>query len=415
MNIKLLTPIRANNLENKNHSKNNHYSSTVMPSSQNELKADVVSFSGRIPPAVNTMEDMFRKSYDANLTNLKAIGLKFLDTISVITEKFKSRGVSLPDEKYTSQGIVKSTDSFISKLLRSGEALDKVRTTLFVENPYDFKLIRDILKELELRDYKIRTLPKRINGKKVHVPDFDIRLPGVTEAQTKVLGPELQKCIGKPQKTGYEDIQIRFVDKNAKGKKAQPIELLIVYGKNFVEAKEAESYYSYDIRRMLKNLLHINQVENPPINSPAHRVKNNIGIICDTLSNHISKPLFSNAKNKDYYHEKLEMPVELTKPTIEAITGLLEGIRTKINIHYRNEISRVSSEEFKPELEKLFKASQEYKEREDKTVYIKDILTYKNQLLKNLRTERKDDLEIILQAKRRLAETIDKYGVKDTN
>ena len=42
-----------------------------------------------------------------------------------------------------------------------------------------------------------------------YVPDLDIRLEDVSDQITK-LSPELRYSIGKPQKSGYEDLQMRF-------------------------------------------------------------------------------------------------------------------------------------------------------------------------------------------------------------
>lgn len=417
-----ITPILANLLPVKNEkAQSNHLNSNyvaIQPNSLNYLAHDTVSFGIKNPikaPAKksNTIEDILRKTYEDRMPSLRAAGTKLMDTLEVISTKFQDKGVSF-DRQYAEHGIVKGIESFISKFLRSGATpQDRIRTTLYVSNPYDFKLIRDILSELKLRGYDIAKIPEKVNGKRVLVPDFDIRLSGVTEQNTKVLGAELQKCIGKPQKTGYEDIQMRLVDTNTKSKNAHSMELLIVYGKNFAKAKEAESYYSYDIRRMLNGILNVAQIPDPQRNSSAHRIQSNIKIISDILSNNISKPLFYNAKNLDFHNEKFQLPVELSKSNCEALNGLIEGIRTKISAHYREELTKVTSDDFKPELEKLVKASAEYKERADKTVYIKDLEDMKKSLIRTLRNQKKDDLDTIKQVQARFRETVEKYGKKD--
>ena len=412
MNIRAITP----DFQNVNNSRKKFLNNSIViqPNSLNYLAKDTVSFSGKAQ-ITNTIGDIIRKNYDDKIPQYRAMSIKLMDTMEVIANKFKDKGVSF-DRKYCEHSPVKSTDSFISKFRRSGEnPYDRIRTTLYVENPYDFKLIRDILGELKLRGYEIAQIPDKVSGKRVlsRKPDFDIRLANVNEADTKILGAELQNQISKPLSTGYEDIQMRLTDTALKGKDTPPLEVLILYGKNFAKAKETESYYSYDIRRAIDKLLHISSVKNPPINSPAYRVHSNNRIICDTLCNNISKPLFYNAKNKDFNHESFQLPVELSKSTIKALTGLIEGIRSKISLHYKAEIAKISSDEFKPELEKLFKASQEYKERQDKTIYIKDLIDMKNQLINNLKAQKKDDLTLIMKVQERFAETAEKFGKKD--
>ena len=387
---------------------NPHYSSTVMPSKLQPLKADTVSF-GSSYSSIFRIEEALRLGYDKNLPFYRSMGMRLMDTLKAIADKYASRGVSF-DEDYCAPAVVKSTDSFISKFLRCGESYDRVRSTLFIENPYDFKLIREILDDLELRNYFVRPMTQKVNGRKVSVPDFDIRLGGVTPEDTAVLGEDLAKCIGKPQKSGYEDIQIRLVDTSSTRKDAPPLEVLMLYGKNYAMAKHDESYYSYDIRRMLDNLLHISKVENPGVNTPAYRVQNNTGIIGSILSNNIAKPLFFNAKNKDYFHESLQMPVELSKGTCDVLKGLLNSIENKISMHYRAEAAKVKSSDYDSELEKLIQKTEDYLERKDKTIYIADIRKMRRTLLEKIKTERQEDLAIIAKVKDRLNETIAKYG-----
>ncbi len=390
-------------------SQNSHYSNPVMPSKLSPLKADTVSF-GNTLASLFRIEEAFRMGYDKNLPLYRSMGFRLMDMLKSIANKYASRGVSF-DEDYCAPSVVKSTDSFVRKLISSGECpYDRIRATLFVENPYDFKLIREILDDFELRNYSVRSIPKKINGRKVSVPDFDIRLGGVTPEDTAVLGEDLAKCIGKPQKSGYEDIQMRLVDTSMTGKNVPPMEVLFLYGKNYAKAKHDESYFSYDIRRILDGRLHLSQIENPKANTPAYRVQSNIGIIGDILSNNIAKPLFFNAKNKDYLHESLQMPVELSKGTCDVLSGLLNGISNKITLHYRAEAAKIKSDDFVPELERLIKTSPEYIERKDKTIFIADIRKMRRTLLEQNKIEKEEDMAIMSDVRARLNETIKKYG-----
>jgi len=409
MNINAITPYlnfnKTANVQNFNKNKN-----FTRPDSLNYLTKDTVSFSGSAKiskAAIETMEEITKKGYESMRPRYEAMGRRLLDTSEAIANRFEKRGVRFY-RSYCERGVVKGKDSFFSKLLRSGEApYDRVRTTLCIENPYDFKLIRDIFDEYKLRDYEIYMKPDRVSGRKIlsTKPDFDIRLPGVTENDTKVLGPELQKCIGKPLGSGYSDIQARVVDTTVRAKDKPTLELLFVFGKHTLAAKELESYYSYDIRRVLQKELRVAGIKNPKIHTPAYRIQNNIEIICDILENSVSKPLFFNAKNKDFYHSNEQLPVGLSESAAKTIYGLLEGTRSKISLHYNGMAKKVSSDEYKPELEKIFKASEEYIERDDKTVYIQDLLNTRRQLIKELKLQKEKDLQVLAAAKERYTET----------
>ena len=196
-------------------------------------------------------------------------------------------------------------------------------------------------------------------------------------------------------------------------KEKTPLEVIIVAGKNTAQAKRDESYYVYDIVRALKKELQISKIANPAVNTPEQRVQNNIGIIEQQLNAHISRPLYTNAKNLDIYHDDSQLPVELSQATCKALTGLVEGMRQKTKLYYNARLREVASDEYKKVIEKMIKASSEYKERTDKTIYVEDILEKRNQLLKELRHNKREDLELISRVQTRLTETIEKYGKQD--
>ncbi len=414
MNIFAITPNFQNGQTAKRNLLNNR--NVIQPNSLNYLAQDTVSFSGKEKAAkdiIHTIKDVIRDSYDAKIPKYRIMGNKLMDTLEAIANKLKDDGVTF-DREYCEKSTVKSTKSFLSKLIRSGEQpMDRVRATLFVENPYDLKLINDkLLPELNARGYELLMIPDKTIGRKVlsKKPDFDIRLGGIEEKEKQNLSEKLKSCIGKPQKSGYEDIQMRLVDMTEKGKDKTPIELIILFGKNYAEAKHNESYYVYDITRALSSTMHVSQVKEPAINTPAKRILNNIAIIKEQLNAFISKPLYINAKNLDFYHDDFQLPVEITKANAEALNGLLEGIRSKIPLHYKNEIAKVSSKEYEPEIEKIIKASADYKERQDKTIYIDDILETKKKLIKTLREHKAEDMEVIKAVQERFAETVKKFG-----
>lgn len=405
-------PIKYSAKDSKNSSAN------VLPKYSYSLASDTVSFSGRQKAAdqiSNTFKDVIIKTYESKLPDYKILSVKFMDTLEAVANKLKDYGVSF-DRQYCEHAAVKKTDSFLSKFIRSGATpSDQIRATLYMDNPYDLKVFKEqLLPELKSRGYEIQLVPAEMVGKRIKSkkPDFDIRLADINPKSMEVFEGDLQKCLGKPQKSGYEDIQMRLIDTMSSGKNKPPHELLILFGKNYAAAKHNESYYVYDITRALKNTLHVAAVENPEIHSPAKRVIDNINIISGQLNNFISKPLFINAKNLDFYKDGFQLPVELSKANCEALNGLVEGIRNKIPLHYRDELKKVNSKDYEPEIINLFKKTAEYKERDEKIVYVDDIRRMKREINKQLKEHQKEDMEIIQAVQVRLAETIAKYGKK---
>lgn len=90
-------------------------------------------------------------------------------------------------------------------------------------------------------------------SKEITVPDLDIRLENVSEQVTK-LDPHLRYSISKPQKSGYEDIQMRFIRDFDKKKNPIQHELIILFGPHYSKAKHDESKYVYDALRKFDEL-----------------------------------------------------------------------------------------------------------------------------------------------------------------
>ena len=411
MNIQLLTSrLFANNQYAKSQISHN---TGVMPLIHSELKADTVSFTAKNKdlkheniPARTKILDFVEDNYEKKIPEYTIYSNRLMDILESIAMKFNDRGVEV-DRDYCEHDPVKSTNSFVSKLIRSGaKPLDRVRSTLYVKNPHDFKLIDDIIKELDDRGYEIAKVPG------TRKPDFDIRLADVTETELQGLRPELRKYVSDPLPTGYEDIQFRLKDKTKK--KAPPMEVIILFGKETANAKIAESKYSYNIRRELKDSLHIAKVEDPEQHSPAHRVKNNIKIISNILCSNISIPLFTNAKNADYLNDPFRQPVELSQSNCLSLRGLAEGIRYKIPLHYKNEIEKVKFNDCDEQLIEQIKASSLYQEREDKTIYTSDIAQARKDKIEELKRHRMDDIDTIIKVQNNINATIEKYGPQKT-
>lgn len=422
MNILSITPnlnvTNQRNLNIQNNAKNSQYASKPI---LNSLSCDTVSFSGGASKAskaakkvAGDMAQVITAGYESQMPKYQIIGTRLMDTLQVITESFRAKGVNVSFDRVDCEAhMVKGSDSFLSKLKRSGEPpMDRVRATLYVENPYNLEFIgKELLPALNSRGYSIYMAPDKVSGRRVltRKPDFDIRLESVNPESIKHLPPELRGCISHPQKSGYEDIQFRLVDASDIAKEKTPIELLIVFGKNYSKAKHDESYYVYDISRALKNEMHVSQVNNPDPKSPEYRIRNNIGVIVDCLNTNISKPLFINGKSIDFYHEKPTIPVDLNPSDCGKISGLLNGIREKINLYYRKAVAEASSEK---NVIRHIKSTADYKSREDKVITPEEIAAKRKELVAKIKGQKADDLDIIYAVQERFEETARKYGVQ---
>ncbi len=419
MQIQLLTP---NFLSYKKNNENLH-SNYAMRSNLSGLNVDTVSFSGRLPKKTEVLRttkvfDAFKSGYESRIPEYKVLAARLMDTLEATAIELKDIGLIFDREYCSEEHMVKGVKSFISKLKRSGESpADRVRGTWYLENLHDLSLFSEhILPTLEKRGYKIAMVPDVTNGKRTvsYKPDFDVRLSNVTEKSKKALPQELRDAASfKEQASGYADIQFRLIDTLSAVKEKTPLEVIIVPGKNTAYAKRDESYYVYDIVRALKKELHIAQIENPAVNTPEQRVQNNIQIIQEQLNDHISKPLYANAKSLDIYHEDLHLPVELSKDTCRALVGLVEGMRQKTKLYYNSKMREVQSDEYKKTIQKMIRASQEFKERKDKTIFVDDIIEKRNELLKGIKVNKQEDLKLLKRVMDRLNQTIEKYGAKN--
>jgi len=357
-----------------------------MPSIHTELMADTVSFSGKNKVAkqvVHTLSDAFDQSYDNALAKRKAIARKFIDTISAITEEVD--GISF-DRKFYEKTVLKSKKSFLSKLKRSGAApLDKIRTTIFNNDIYNFSILTKFLKKLNERGYDIMMIEGERCGKKVlsWLPDLDIRLDDVPEQEIKKLPPILRDTVSRQLPSGLSDIQMRIIDKNAQD--PEPIEIIIMLGKESAKAKQIEEDDIYQYLRVLKDELHVSKIKKYDAHSPLKRINLNTGIVASTLRNSISKPMYTNAASMDIDNKKLGLKVGIQEESGKVLKGLLEGIRNKIQVYYNAEIKKAKTLPNKEEAEKL---------------------------IDNLNMQYAEDLQNVINVQNGLNATIDKYSYK---
>lgn len=390
MNIQLLTPKFLNNGVIKRSNQNCLNINNASYPNLRPLEKDTISFGSKAKLIIDavpatTIGDIISINYEKTHPFLRVLSKRLMDTMDVIARELKGSGLIF-DRTYNEKAPIKSTTSYISKLKRSGSTpKDSVRGTWYLRNIHDLSIFTDnILPALEERGYEIATVAPR---KKI--PDFDVRLSGVSEKAKNALPEPLRDVASfKEQGSGYGDIQFRIIDTFADKKKKTPIEIIIVAGEHTAKAKSNESYYVYDITRVLKNELHISEIKDPEIHTPAYLIKNNIEIITNRLNEQISKPLFTNAKMLDIDQDASQLlPVGLDKQTSQLLPGFVEGILDKIPLHYKAKIKEVKA---------------------DKTLSVAE----RRQRIELLEQQRNEDLEIINFAKARLHETIKKYRVK---
>jgi len=390
----------------------------IMNSHIASVGTDTVSFSGNKTKAVeqvtNTFEDLFKDYYEKVLPEHEIMGRRFVNALKSVAEDLKEYGFVFP--KGVEDNAIKGKSSYLDKWRRSGsKPMDPVRSTLYTPNLYDLDLfLNKLLPAMEDNGYKLHLIPEETSGKKVKswMFDLDFRLKDLDPEVVAKLPPEFKKCIGKPQKSGYEDIQIRFVDVTVKPKDRIPQELIILFGENYAKAKNDEHYYVYEITRDLCDKLRVAKFENPPLHSPEKRVQDNVKILRDLLNNTISKPLYINAKAQDFYGEKPPLSVGLSKAQVDTLTGLMEGIRQKVSLFYKREIDNLNEPNLAEEMEKFVSSIPKFADKPDKTIYVSELLETTEALTTMLKKQRSEDLKIVRDAQKRLQETIEKFGEK---
>lgn len=344
MNIQLLTP-----KFNKNSINNTRITGSAgAPAVLYELPADTVCFTGR-NKAVNTIAEHLESRIAADSPRLNRLAVTFLDILESVSFRLQEAGFSF-DRVYCELHPVKSPKSYVSKITRSGSfnVPDSVRATLYCNNSYDLNNINLLLAEMKKRGYvlssaemSVKDLMKRgyipsaeeaKHPEKLKiVPDIDIRLDDVSDQLTK-LPPELKFSVGRPQKSGYEDIQMRFIRDFDKKKNPVQHELIILFGPNYSMAKHNEYKDVYEHLRMLDEL----HMEFPYAAAGSNSAKANryIELIKQMFRGKVSQKLFQNGKNKDLYDIHDEAPVIFSDTDIVLFNNYFQGLRSHLAACY---------------------------------------------------------------------------------
>lgn len=348
MNILSITPAlsRANHLNSINSPVQNK---NVTVPKLNALSKDTVSFSG-IGGASSKVSDFLEAQVAADTPRLRRLAITYLDILESVAFRLKDKGFSF-DRAYCELNPVKSPKSYSSKIVRSGKfkVPDTIRATLYCNNPYDLDSLNSLLTEMKKRGYVLGTekmtikdlmkrgyIPTEEEAKKLDlektVPDLDIRLDDVADQVTK-LPEELKYSIGKPQKSGYEDIQMRFVRDFDSRKNPVSHELLIVFGPNYSKAKHAESSFIYTPLRELDEL-HVD-LSNKTIGSHSQKASRYIDLIKQMFRGKVSEKLFLNAKNKDLYDLSDSIPISFSETDVNMFENYFSGLNDRVSSVYK--------------------------------------------------------------------------------
>lgn len=338
---------RANQAnQNKSYQTN---SSVSLPKYSHTLVKDTVSF-GNISRQLTTVADHLQAQIAADSGRLSRIATTYLDVLESVASGLKEKGF-LFDRAYCELNPVKSPKSYTSKVVRSGQfkVPDTIRATLYCNNAYDLSVLNDgLLPEMQKRGYILSTTERSVKdlvkrgyvpdafegadlAKEITVPDLDIRLENVSEQVTK-LAPHLRYSISKPQKSGYEDIQMRFIRNFDKKKNPIQHELIILFGPNYSKAKHEESNHVYNALRKFEELT----MKFAPDTVGSHSQKANryIELITQMFRGKVSEKLFLNAKNKDLYDISDEIPIHFSETDIKMFNNYFSGLQDRMTSVY---------------------------------------------------------------------------------
>lgn len=313
------------------------------------LAKDSVSFTG-IPGAGAKVSDFLEAQVAADTPRLRRIATTFLDVLESVASKLKENGFSM-DRAYCEKNPVKKPDSYASKVVRSGsfKVPDAVRATLYCDQPYNLNNLVALLGEMEKRGYVLEEVDtpvldlikrgyvpteketKNLVKSTKKVPDLDIRLEDVSD-QVTILPERLRYSIGKPQKSGYEDIQMRFVRDFDTSRQPVSHELIVVFGPEYSKAKHFESSRVYGNLREFDEL-HAD-LSDKTIGSHAQKATRYIDLIQQMFRGKISEKLFINAKNKDLYQISDEVPITFSENDKKVFESYFAGLKDRINSVY---------------------------------------------------------------------------------
>ncbi len=322
---------------------------------QKPIEKDTVSFKGTVK-----FENFIEKTVANNNKNLSEIATIYMDVLESIATKLKDFGVSF-DREYCEPNAIKSVPAVLSKMKRQKtfKILDRVRATLYCKNIYDLSILfYKILPELAKRGYIVAytEMPLQqaiirgytpnedeIKNNEAMCPDVDIRLDRAL-LQTDALPLGVIHFIGKPQMSGYEDIQIRLIKQGPKKlqlSKNPFHELIILTGPEYAKTKHEESKRIYSYTRQFKELHIFNHANSETL----ELIKRYTDLISKIFSTEISQKIYENAKNYDIFGIKKRMPISLSTDDEKILTSYYDSIEKLTKEYYKTMISAKSKNE----------------------------------------------------------------------
>ena len=240
----------------------------------------------------------------------------YMAALKTVADDLSEYGVSFVRENSDPYSI-KDTDRVIEKIetSKSFDIRDQIRATMYMKDPYDVDFVLEkFLPKMKENGYEL--------AKKDGEFDIDFRLNS--------------DDLSGANPSGYEDIQMRFVKIGESKKKKTCHELIILFGPIYHEAKNLEHDLVFEHTRQFKKL-HVYDTT-AKIGTPESKIKRAIEDIIEIYNTQVSKPLYSNAKDKEYYHrEKEEKSIFFTNENVRSIKNDFYELYENIEIHYRNE------------------------------------------------------------------------------
>ena len=375
------------------------------------LASDTVSFGSKANTAkeitTGIIGDKFLGIYPSISPILVPLKNKLHGSLDRVCNRLSNFGFSY-DPVYNAKHPIKTEGSFNRKVMTQGSAKDLVRGTVYWKNQQNVEAFAIFNDEMKKEGWKIANY-KKLNektGKLESFPDLEIRQDGVTQDDLKILSPFLQKAeISRPRRSTYADWQVLYTD----GK--NEVEVIFLYGPKYAEAKELESKYAYNITRSFRENFHIDLKRPYKEKTPGKRISDNISVIAQKLTDCISTPLFRNAKNAELgIKDDTKLKPYISKIVCMELDGLMNGIRTKIPLYYKDLKKQIKDDDY---IIDYIKNSFEYKMREDKTISKDEIKVVRQYLKDNLiPSYEAEDIGTATTAHEYLKATIAKYGEK---
>ncbi|MBR6302154.1 hypothetical protein IKR55_05390 [bacterium] len=284
------------------------------------------------------------------LSDMEKSGYPITKVPKNLSELMKKGYVPFDEERMIMKYMANPKDKDVTAEVRN----------FFIENGYDIKEVRQLLSGLKSlgREPNKEEFLAAVSQLTKKVPDVDIRLNSerLTPEQIAKLPEKYRYCIGVPQGSGYEDIQIRFNTNSVKyGTKdrSTPHELIILFGKNYYDAKTRESTFIYSNLRKFKELNVKRYLDNPDFDKYTELYRTMKDAIEGLFVNNVSKIEFSNAKCADFLKSDERKTISFTKGAIEDFERFFKVLYSGLERPYKKEMNSTNiSREQRSELRK---------------------------------------------------------------